>query len=146
MNEESNLQECLRALAEAGPRGASPAVQEQLLIHFRERRGRKRWVYVVGAATSAVAVVVLCLVLWHNRNSQPGASPVTVDQMSGFITLPYGQSGVPLEQPVIVRVDIPVSQLGAMGMPPRPQGAHEKVRADLLVGQDGVARAVRFVE
>jgi hypothetical protein len=70
----------------------------------------------------------------------------TLDQASGFITLPYGQSGVPLEQPVIVRIDIPVSQLGAIGAPVNPRTAKGMVTADLLIGQDGVARAVRFVE
>jgi len=63
-----------------------------------------------------------------------------------FIALPYSQSEVPLEQPVIVRVRIPVSELGAMGVRSASMSAGESVNADLLVGQDGVARAVRLVQ
>jgi hypothetical protein len=69
-----------------------------------------------------------------------------VHQRSEFIALPYAQSEVPLEQPVIVRVQIPVSELSGMGMPFASVTARENVDADLLVGQDGVARGVRLVE
>jgi hypothetical protein len=60
--------------------------------------------------------------------------------------LPYAQSDVPMEQAVIVRIKISASELGAIGMPLSgvPRGGN--VSADLLVGQDGVARAVRLVE
>jgi hypothetical protein len=51
-----------------------------------------------------------------------------------------------MEQPVIVRVQIPASQLGGMGIPFAHVAAEEKVNADLLVGQDGIARAVRLVD
>lgn len=143
MNDDLN--ESLRTLAEVGPQHAGPAVKQRLLVHFRERRYRRRRAYLAGAVTFLAMVVMLSLVLWHE--SVPQAVPsATLNQTSGFITLPYGESGVPLEQPVIVRVDIPVSQLGIMGMPPAPRGAKEKLKAELLIGQDGVARAVRFVE
>jgi hypothetical protein len=147
MNENYDLEDGLRSLAEAGPREAGPAVQQELLVRFRERHNRKRrWAYLAGAAACLALAVALSLALSHNRNATQRVSLAAEDQPAGFITLPYGQSGVPLEQPVIVRVDIPVSELGIMGLPLAPRGAKEQVRADLLVGQDGVARAVRFVE
>lgn len=146
MKEDLALKQCLRALAEAGPRDAGAGVQHQLLVRFRGRRARRRWVWVAGTAMSIVAAVVLSLATWKYRNTTPPARSALLEQTSGFITLPYGQSGVPLEQPVIVRIDIPVSQLGAMGVQVNPQAAKGTVTADLLVGQDGVARAVRFVE
>jgi DNA-directed RNA polymerase specialized sigma24 family protein len=46
----------------------------------------------------------------------------------------------------LVRVQIPASQLGGMGIPLAHVAAEEKVNADLLVGQDGIARAVRLVD
>jgi hypothetical protein len=45
-----------------------------------------------------------------------------------------------------VRVQVPVSQLSGMGIPFAHVAAEEKVNADLLVGQDGIARAVRVVD
>jgi hypothetical protein len=68
-----------------------------------------------------------------------------------FVALPYSQSGVPLENPVIVHMTLGRSELGALGVSAavvnaREIGGTEKIHADLLVGQDGVARAVRFVQ
>ena len=146
MNDEYNLEQGLRALANAAPQEAGRAVGQRLLVRLRERRAKRRWAYVTGTAASLVAALILCLALWHGHRVPPSASSPAVDQASGFITLPYGQSGVPMEQPVIVRIHIPVSELGSMGIPVNPHGGKEMIRADLLVGQDGVARAVRFVE
>lgn len=146
MIEDEDLKECLRTLAETGPQDAGPGAQHQLLVRFRERRAMRRWVYAAGTVMSVIGVAVLCIALWYNRATQKNAPFATASQASGFITLPYGQSGVPLEQPVIVRIDIPVSQLGPMGVQVNPLGANGMVKADLLVGQDGIARAVRFVE
>ena len=62
----------------------------------------------------------------------------------GFFALPYAQSDVPLEHAVVVRVNMPPSEASALGMPFDP-GARKEISADLLIGQDGMARAVRFV-
>jgi hypothetical protein len=146
MSDSSDIRDCLRALAEAAPQDAGPSVEQRLLVCFRERRdNRKRWKYLAGMAASVALAVGLYLTARHSRSSFPRVSPEDY-QTFGFIALPYGQSGVPLEQPVIVRVNIPVSELGMMGVQFTPTNAGERVRADLLVGQDGVARAVRFVE
>jgi hypothetical protein len=88
----------------------------------------------------------LYLAVFQHQKAIQGVLHNEDNQTSGFITLPYAQSGVPLEQPVIVRVDIPVSELGMMGVRVTPSRVKERVRADLLIGQDGVARAVRVVE
>jgi hypothetical protein len=142
---ENELGDCFRALAEASPQQAGPSVQQRLLIEFRERRDKKaRWVYLAGVAASVALAVLLYLMPWRIQSAAQTASAMD-DQKLGFIELPYAQSGVPMEQPVIVRVDIPVSELDLMGVPFTP-AARSRVRADLLVGQDGVARGVRFVE
>jgi hypothetical protein len=143
MSQHDELRDCLRVLAEGVPQEAGPWVQEQLLVRFRERRQiKKRRAYLAGIAASIAIAVGVWLTPWHSRSV-----PTTkYDPASGFITLPYAQSEVPLEQPVIVRVNIPVSELGVMGLAPASKSANESVSADLLVGQDGIARAVRFVE
>lgn len=148
MSENEDLKDCLRTLAEAVPQDAGPAVQQRLLACFRECRNKKQplWAYLAGAAASTALVIGLYLALWRGNNARPRVSATESDQTAGFIALPYAQSGVPLEQPVIVHVNIPVSELGAMGVPFTVTAAKESVSADLLVGQDGVARAVRFSE
>ncbi len=147
MNENDDLRDCLRALAEVMPREAGPSVQQRLVIRFRERHNHKRhWIYLVSMAASIAIAVGLYLAQSHKRSTTESASPAQVGQTFGFIALPYAESGVPMEQPVIVRVNISVSELSTVGVPVTPGGGKESVTADLLVGQDGVARAVRFVE
>lgn len=63
---------------------------------------------------------------------------------SGFVALPYAQSEVPLEEAVIIRVDLTPSAWGALNVRPSPKTGGG-IRADLLIGQDGVARAVRVI-
>ena len=49
-----------------------------------------------------------------------------------------------MESGSLVRVDLSVSMLPSLGVTPR--GAHtDKVKADVIVGQDGLTRAVRLV-
>jgi len=44
-----------------------------------------------------------------------------------------------------VRVELPGSALGEVGLPFDPETAPESVKADVVLGQDGLARAIRFV-
>jgi hypothetical protein len=142
---EDRLRDGFRRLARAVPQTAGPASEECVRAAFRSRRDAKarRWKHVMKAAASVVVAAGLYLIWadWTHRRSPEERTSATE-----FIALPYAQSEVPLEQPVIVRVQIPVSELGGMGVPFVPAAARESVSADLLVGQDGVARAVRVVE
>jgi hypothetical protein len=61
-----------------------------------------------------------------------------------FISLPGASSLPPLESGELVRMDLPVSMLPSLGVAP-PAGHVTAVRADVVIGQDGLARAVRFV-
>jgi hypothetical protein len=54
--------------------------------------------------------------------------------------------GLPgLESGRIVRVEVPTAMLPAYGLDVMPGPADGLVEADVLVGQDGQARAIRFV-
>jgi hypothetical protein len=45
----------------------------------------------------------------------------------------------------LVRVELPRSALMRFGLPVNMDRASERVKADVLVGSDGIARAIRFV-
>lgn len=45
----------------------------------------------------------------------------------------------------VVRVELPRSALVSLGLPMNVERASERVKADVLVGDDGMARAIRFV-
>jgi len=142
MNEQIELIDNLRRLASALPREASPAVEQKLMTAFRERRPRKIAVWAYAAA--ACAVLAAALVLTH----KPARPPRTLDVYlpSGFVALPYSQSGVPMESAIVIRVRIRPAELSSMGVAVPAAASTAKVQADVLVGQDGVARAVRLVE
>jgi hypothetical protein len=45
----------------------------------------------------------------------------------------------------LVRVEMPRSALVSFGLPMNVERANERIKADVLIGNDGVARAIRFV-
>jgi hypothetical protein len=55
-------------------------------------------------------------------------------------------AGLPaFESGQIVRVEIPVTSLPMYGVDILPDAVNRPVRADLLVGQDGLPRAIRLI-
>ncbi len=156
MNEQAELRRALGRLARGVPREATPAAQQRVLAAFRAQRRRSRpvWAYWGGSAAVCLALGFGWLWLHHSPQrfqTRPNHTPTSITEnynkgIAGFMALPYGQSDVPLEQAVIVRVKLGPSELEMMGVPVISMKADGKISADVLVGQDGVARAVRFVE
>jgi hypothetical protein len=62
-----------------------------------------------------------------------------------FFALPYGASPV-VERGQLVRMRLPRSTLLPFGFPLDETRASESVNADVLFGEDGLARAIRFVQ
>jgi hypothetical protein len=63
-----------------------------------------------------------------------------------FYPLPYG-SGLDLDEGWgLVRVQVPWASLSSLGVPVSGGSADEMLTADVLVGQDGLARGIRFVQ
>jgi hypothetical protein len=69
---------------------------------------------------------------------------VQLEPPSEFVPIPGAAALPPLESGTLVRIDLPVSVLSQYGVSP-PPGRVTAVTADLIVGQDGLARAVRIV-
>jgi hypothetical protein len=59
--------------------------------------------------------------------------------------LTYDGGALAMESGHVVRVELPRTALVSMGLPMNPERAGELVKADVLMGDDGVARAIRFV-
>ena len=62
-----------------------------------------------------------------------------------FITLTQAGPYTEAEESHLVRVELPRSALASFGLPVNAETAGGRVKADVLVGQDGLARAIRFV-
>ena len=65
--------------------------------------------------------------------------------VTDFFPLYAGQQLVPLERGRLIRTLVPRSLLGTLGLPVHPDWAIFPIKADVVVGEDGTARAVRFV-
>jgi hypothetical protein len=63
-----------------------------------------------------------------------------------FIPLPEAARLSPAESLDVVRVKMPRSAMMRFGLPVSAERAWEPVKADVVFGQDGMARAIRFVE
>ena len=62
-----------------------------------------------------------------------------------FFSLREGEDLTDLEIMQLMRVELPGSALGEVGLPVDPETATETVKADVVLGHDGLARAIRFV-
>jgi hypothetical protein len=62
-----------------------------------------------------------------------------------FMPVSYGDNLNDIDNGRIVRVEMPRSALAQFGLPVNMDRANERIKADVLIGDDGMARAIRFV-
>jgi len=72
-------------------------------------------------------------------------SPDEAEVVTQFFPLREGEDLTTLDSLQVVRVELPGSALGEVGLPFDPETVNEPVKADVMLGQDGLARAIRFV-
>jgi hypothetical protein len=153
MPQERSLNRALRALAEAEPREAPAYLEQRLLAAFRARRRRRsleRWGIGAAAVAIAACLALVMLLAPHLPGRAPSASPAVAASLpletAEFVPLPDADMDLPLEEATVVRVELPLSALAAIGMPVTDARSGERIEADILLGQDGLARGVRFVQ
>ena len=103
---EDRFEEALKRLRRT-PLSASPGTAALVLGVFRahhERRRRRRVAILTVIAAMLVFVFIAAKLL-----RPTAAIPNTAE--AHFIALPYGESGVPLEQGVVIRLDLPYADL-----------------------------------
>lgn len=74
------------------------------------------------------------------------ANHVTKEIATDFIPLSYMSAASLQDGGQIVRVQLPRSALANFGLPVNMDRYNEKVKADVIYGVDGMARAIRFVQ
>jgi hypothetical protein len=65
--------------------------------------------------------------------------------VTDYIPLTYLSDSTAIDSGMVVRVQVPRATLISMGLPMNVENSQELVKADVVVGDDGVARAIRFV-
>jgi hypothetical protein len=84
----------------------------------------------------------------YNRGglSRPAqAADAQEEVATDFIQLVHAGPYTQTEEGHLVRVELPRSALASFGLPVNAEVAGGSVKADVLMGQDGIARAIRFV-
>ena len=141
------LAKALRAMAEEDAAvGAAPAVEARLLAEVRAIAEARRRRTLVAALAIAAAVLVALAVPARRMLNRARSDRARVDVTTEFLPLLY--SSVPATNVQVVRLAVPRAALASFGLAPletMDRTSNDTVLADVLVGDDGLARAVRFV-
>jgi predicted anti-sigma-YlaC factor YlaD len=142
-----SLQAALAAwAAEEANLGAPPRVEKALRAAFRQqaRSGWRRplavWIGVAAAAAVAAVAIVPRLGMTPSAARTPAVAETVVTAPLFADPLEEGEAGE------VVRVSLPASALHAMGVDVADESLGDTVEADVVLGADGVARAVDVVE
>jgi len=74
------------------------------------------------------------------------ANSVNAEIATDFIPVIYGGAANLAEGGRMVRVELPRSAMASFGLPVHMDRVNEKVKADVLLGVNGLAQAIRFVQ
>jgi hypothetical protein len=165
-HQDEALTRALRAVAEDDERlGASGEVEARLIaeahVIARAHGARRLRHYAAAGVLAAVLLVAIAVPAWRTATGRPSAVDATGPSGAGrspgpaqsfalpqpdevateFFPLMY--SNVPVANGHTIRVELPQAALTSFGL--EADDASGTVLADVLVGQDGLARAVRFV-
>jgi hypothetical protein len=169
MRRASELSAGLKALAAgmAGT-GAPSRVEARLLTAFRAQAGnpegirtRRRWIPAATWAAAIAAMIAIGVFLVRDRAPEVERPvPRTVELAlletpstgfesaveEGFLLLPGAEHLGAGDGMNILHVELRRSAMMQVGIEVSPERADETVRADVMVGADGLARAVRFTD
>jgi hypothetical protein len=151
LDNEQRLTHALSELAisvEGAPVRMEQAILRQMKVVPMRRAVSSRWIWSgVAAAAAATVLMVSTHLPAPNTNTanapKVASSGLVSEDSSGFTQLPYAPELGPEEQAEMVRVQMPREALTSMGIPMDGQNSDEQIQADVLVGMDGTARAIR---
>jgi hypothetical protein len=156
-------------------REASSDVEARLRVQFQSRRRRRGWRQTAVWATSAVAAAAMVVFFVVANRKPPAPAPVhevarqavavqpEVAPAAAVETpkrvrkpamrpqevvtdfFPLMDPAPPFERGQLLRVELPASAMQMVGLPVREDRLADSVQADVLVGEEGLPRAIRFV-
>ena len=170
---EERVVEALKALREADREcEAGPQVEARLMQAVARRRAavRARKVWIRGSV-AAVAAAAAGFVLLHARRSEPIPQELRPVITVSVVALPAAVPSEPrparvrpkapkevttrfyplmelapaFERGELVRMTVPASTMSDFGLFVNASHRDDAVQADVLIGQEGLARAIRFV-
>lgn len=165
--EDLDLALALRRLADGSePPPIDPRREAALMAAFDAASDARRHVrrpYWAMTALAAAAAILIAVALVPGRAGRHGTptdgdpamhTPLPSSSSRGvrlepgppsdFVIVPGAAALPPMESGSLVRMDVPVAMLPSLGLTP-PASSAAAVKADLVVGQDGLTRAARLV-
>jgi len=124
----------VQATAKDGARNPLTPIQKNLP---RPRRARSQPARLGAAADTTNQTEAV---------NAPAANTETKEVTTDFVALGYGNTLDLQDGGQLVRVELPRSALARFGLPVNMNRVDERVKADVLFGTDGLARAIRFVK
>jgi hypothetical protein len=171
---KDRILQALRALAASDrDREAPPAVEARLLREFPMRRARHKWRWAGIAAIAAGVVLAVSVSKNHvtkpivsvqppvipilrtvapvieaaapaaRKLTRKTARPQALEVVTDFF--PLMDPAPPFERGQMLRVQLPAAAMRRVGLPVREDHLGDPVQADVLVGEEGMPRAIRFV-
>jgi len=158
LNNDHTLTDAIRAVAaDEAHLAASASVERRLLDEVRSiAAARRRRMRAASAAIAASFLSAAAFSGWWASARRPAGPAGSASDASRLSTtgevatsfLPLAYSGVPITSGQIVRLEVPRAALASFGLAPAEYleaPSSGTVLADVVVGEDGLARAVRFV-
>ena len=99
------------------------------------------------SAKSVAAAALLVAVLLLPRSEPPApVRQAATELATDYLPIGYGPGLRAGETVQVIRIRLPRSEMVRFGLPVQVERAHQPVQADVLIGEDGLARAIRFVQ
>ena len=119
----------------------------------RPRRRQREWTWIGATVSAAAALGLGWMVLAGTSplepmvpdSSTPGSAVMAPSGAADFVPWPGAHALPPFEGGELRQIDLSVAQLRELGLP-APPTAITVVKADVIVGHDGFARAVRVAQ
>jgi hypothetical protein len=145
MRRSDELQEALRVLGEEHRIiGAPPRLESRLRAAVRSRSSAAAGPWIRWRIPAVGAAAVLALLLIRSQHRAGTVEPFKPS--ADFVVLPASFALPPPSATTIVRLELRKSDLRQYGFDVPPPVESELVSADFVVGEDGLARAVRLIQ
>jgi hypothetical protein len=176
MKPEQEIVAALRALSATDRVAeAPPEVEVRLRVAYRASMARrKRMQAVLWMSCAAAAAIVVTALLWRGPQTAPKRIAVQAEQPENSAEapvvakmpeqlvrrgterrppreiftefFPLMEAPPPVDHGELVRVSLPASAMRTVGLPVREDRLSDPVQADVLVSEEGLATAIRFVK
>jgi hypothetical protein len=149
LEEQHHLSQKLKLLNADQVQPAEERVPMQLLNALRNSKGttKRNRQFLFWARAAVLLIAISGGWMWYrsigSHNPPTVTNSQTVEYDGEFIPLQFGNH--PVNSWQVVRVELESSVLQELGFPRVPEWEERPIQADIVVGDDGLPQAIRFV-